>query len=173
MLFARDEYQPGFKAFLLAFTCMVAIQFASSLVLMLTGFHQVLHARGLVWDVFLRRNLVSIIILAVLSVILTGNLQHVVETRLSMVMACYISTASSDWFPADEGKSALSLSSRAHIIASMLSMAIDHMISTGRCMSHVESSKRSARGENSSSFCHSMISTGILGIGKSLNEASP
>jgi len=82
ILFARNEFQLGFGAFLLAFTNMVAIQFASSLVLWLTGFRQVTHTRGLAVGSFLKRNLVSIIILVVLTVILTGNLHYVISKQL-------------------------------------------------------------------------------------------
>ena len=82
ILFARGEYQLGLGAFLLAFTNMVAIQFAFSFVLWLTGFRRVTRKRGLDWSTFLKRNLVSIIILTLLAVILTSNLQRVITKRL-------------------------------------------------------------------------------------------
>jgi uncharacterized hydrophobic protein (TIGR00271 family) len=82
ILFARNEYQLGFGAFLLAFTNMVAIQFASSVVLWLTGFRQVTRTQGLGIGAFLRRNLVSIVILIGLAVILTGNLHNVISRQL-------------------------------------------------------------------------------------------
>lgn len=82
ILFARGEYQLGLGAFLLAFTNMVAIQFASSLVLWLTGFRRVTRTQGLGWGIFFRRNLLSIVILAGLAVILTNNLQHVLAKQL-------------------------------------------------------------------------------------------
>ena len=82
ILFARGEFHLGFGAFLLAFTNMVAIQFASSLVLWLTGFRQVSRTQGLSWGVFFRRNAVSLVVLAVLAVILTSNLQHVIARQL-------------------------------------------------------------------------------------------
>lgn len=82
ILFARGEYQLGFGAFLLAFTNMVAIQFASSFVLWLTGFRRVTKTRGLGWSEFFQRNSISILILAVLAVILTSNLQHVIAKQL-------------------------------------------------------------------------------------------
>jgi uncharacterized hydrophobic protein (TIGR00271 family) len=82
ILFARGEYQLGLGAFLLAFTNMVAIQFASSSVLWLTGFRRVTRKHGLDWGTFVRRNIVSITILTVLAVILTSNLQHVIAKQL-------------------------------------------------------------------------------------------
>jgi len=82
ILFARGEYQLGFGAFLLAFTNMVAIQFASSSVLWLTGFRRVTRKRGLGWVPFVRRNVLSMTILTVLAVLLTRNLQHVIAKQL-------------------------------------------------------------------------------------------
>jgi uncharacterized hydrophobic protein (TIGR00271 family) len=82
ILFARAEYSLGLGALLLAFTNMVAIQFASSLVLWLTGFRRVTRARGLELGIFLKRNVVSIVIVATLGVVLTVNLNNVVSRQL-------------------------------------------------------------------------------------------
>jgi len=82
ILLARGAYAPGLGAFLLAFTNMVAIQFASSTVLWLTGFRRVTQPAGLALSTFLRRNLVSAGILAVLAVLLATNLQHVIAKQL-------------------------------------------------------------------------------------------
>ena len=82
ILFARGQYQLGFGALLLAFTNMVGIQFASSCVLWLTGFRLVTTTRGLNLSIFLKRNIVSITILAVLAILLAGNLQRVIAKKL-------------------------------------------------------------------------------------------
>ncbi len=52
-------------------------------------------------------------------------------------------------------------------------MAVDQIISTGRCNSHVASNKRSNLAANSSSAFHRIIIIGILGKGYSFIEASP
>jgi len=82
ILLARGETQLAFGAFLLAFTNMVAIQFASSVVLWFTGFRKVTRRTGLGLREFVVRNAVSVVILLALSVILTANLQHVVSRQL-------------------------------------------------------------------------------------------
>jgi uncharacterized hydrophobic protein (TIGR00271 family) len=82
ILFSRGEYQLGSSAFLLAFTNMVAIQFASSVVLWLTGFRRVTLKRGLAWATFVRRNIVSLAILTILAVLLSTNLQHSIANQL-------------------------------------------------------------------------------------------
>lgn len=82
ILFAHGEMSLGFGACLLTFTNMVAIQFASSVVFWLTGFRQVSHASGLSLLTFLRRNTVSIVILLVLAVVLSINLQKTVAKQL-------------------------------------------------------------------------------------------
>ncbi len=78
ILLGRGEYDLAFGAFLLAFTNIVAIQFASSLVLWFTGFCGVTHfGENNSWN-FLKRNIISLSILAVLALTLTTNLQKVV-----------------------------------------------------------------------------------------------
>jgi uncharacterized hydrophobic protein (TIGR00271 family) len=82
ILLARGEYSLGFGALLLAFTNMVAIQFAYSTVLWLTGFRRVTGTKGLNWSTFAKRNLVSIALLIVLGLILAHNLHQVISKQL-------------------------------------------------------------------------------------------
>jgi uncharacterized hydrophobic protein (TIGR00271 family) len=82
ILFARGEYQLGLGAWFLAFINMCAIQFAFSVVLWLNGFRGLAPASGLNLTGFLRRNLVSLAILAVLAVVLVANLHKVVGEEL-------------------------------------------------------------------------------------------
>ena len=82
ILLARGETQLAFGAFLLAFTNMIAIQFASSVVLWFTGFRKVTRKTGLELREFVVRNAVSIAILLALDAILTANLHHVVSQHL-------------------------------------------------------------------------------------------
>jgi uncharacterized hydrophobic protein (TIGR00271 family) len=81
ILFARGECQRGFEAFLLACTNIVGIQFASSCVLWLTGFRLVTSTHGHNLISFLRRNIICIIILALLAIILTDNLHRVIAKK--------------------------------------------------------------------------------------------
>lgn len=81
ILFARGEYQLAFGSFLLAFTNMIAIQFASSLVLWLTGFRRVTRKRGMALGEFFRDNYASLAILTVLAVILASNLQRSIANQ--------------------------------------------------------------------------------------------
>ncbi len=82
ILFARGEVNLALGALLLAFTNMIAIQFASSVVLWFTGFRRVTHTSGLSLLAFVRRNIVSIAILLTLAVVLTMSLQQVVTRQL-------------------------------------------------------------------------------------------
>jgi len=82
LLWARGAYALGLGAFVLAVTNMVAIQFASSVVLWLSGFRRLTTTRGLAVTTFVRRNSISLGILAVLAVLLTDNLQRVVAQQL-------------------------------------------------------------------------------------------
>jgi uncharacterized hydrophobic protein (TIGR00271 family) len=82
ILLARGEYELAGGAFLLAFTNMVAIQFAFSTVLWLSGFRRFTRRGGLGVLEFMRRNAVSLVILIVLAIILTLNFQHVVSKTL-------------------------------------------------------------------------------------------
>ena len=82
ILLARGEFALSGGAYLLAFTNIVAIQVAFSVVLWLKGFRQVSAVAGLNAGMFLRRNLISVLILAVLAVVLTGNLRSVVTRQV-------------------------------------------------------------------------------------------
>jgi uncharacterized hydrophobic protein (TIGR00271 family) len=77
ILLARGEYQLAGGAFLLAFTNIVAIQLASSIVMWLNGFNQI--TKNLVRKHVLLRNSVSIVIVLGLSVILVANLRNTVS----------------------------------------------------------------------------------------------
>lgn len=70
LLLARGETQLAFGAFLLAFTNMVAIQFASSVVLWLLGYHEITH-RPQNGQNLLPRNSVSFGLLIALAVVLS------------------------------------------------------------------------------------------------------
>ena len=82
ILFAHGQFGLGMGAVLLTFTNMVAIQFASSVVFWLTGFHRVSHASGMTFFTFLKKNTVSIVILVILSVVLTSSLHQTVSQQL-------------------------------------------------------------------------------------------
>jgi uncharacterized hydrophobic protein (TIGR00271 family) len=82
ILLARGEYALSGGAYLLALTNIVAIQFAFSVVLWLRGFRRVSEVEGLKLVVFLRRNLVSILVLLALSVALTENLRTAVAKQV-------------------------------------------------------------------------------------------
>jgi uncharacterized hydrophobic protein (TIGR00271 family) len=82
ILFAHGEIHLGLGAFFLTFTNMVAIQFASSAVLWITGFHRLSNTSGLSLLVFLKRNTISIAILLILAFVLTTSLQKTVAQQL-------------------------------------------------------------------------------------------
>ncbi len=82
ILFARGEFTLGLGAYLLAFTNIVAIQVAFSVVLWLKGFRRVSAVAGLNGWSFLRRNLISIGLLGVLAFVLTENLQKAVSHQV-------------------------------------------------------------------------------------------
>lgn len=82
ILFSRGEYKLGTGAFLLAFTNMVAIQFASSAILWFKGFRRVTRMAGMNLGGFLASNAVSILILGGLAIALTYNLQKTVARQL-------------------------------------------------------------------------------------------
>lgn len=82
VLFAHGEYSLGLGACLLTFTNMVAIQFACSLVFWFTGFRKVSHKSELTMLTFLKRNIVSITILSVLTVVLSGSLHKNISKQL-------------------------------------------------------------------------------------------
>jgi uncharacterized hydrophobic protein (TIGR00271 family) len=82
ILLARGEINLALGALLLAFTNMVAIQFAFSIVLGLSGFRRVIRISGHSVSTFVEQNIVSIIILLVLAVVLTSSLQRVVARQI-------------------------------------------------------------------------------------------
>lgn len=82
ILLARGEFRLALGALLLAFTNMVAIQFATSVVLWVTGFRGFTRRTGLSIREFVVRNAVSMIILLALSIILAANLQTVLARQL-------------------------------------------------------------------------------------------
>jgi len=82
VLIAHGETGLGLGALLLAFTNMVASQFASSSVLWLTGFRRLSHTAGLSLFTFLRRNAVSLGILLFLSILLTASLHRAIAQQL-------------------------------------------------------------------------------------------
>jgi len=82
ILFARGEFDLAFGALLLAFTNMVAIQFAFSVVLGFTGFRRVIRTSGHSLYTFVKQNFVSITILLVLAVVLTSSLERVVVRQI-------------------------------------------------------------------------------------------
>jgi uncharacterized hydrophobic protein (TIGR00271 family) len=82
VLIAHGETGMGLGALLLAFTNMVAIQFAFSSVLWLTGFRRLSHTAGLSLFTFLRRNAVSLGILLLLSIVLTASLHRAIARQL-------------------------------------------------------------------------------------------
>lgn len=79
ILLSRGETKLAMGAFLLAFTNMVAIEFASSVVLWLNGFQKVNRTTGVGMTAFIKRNIVSISILILIAVIFSINLQQVTE----------------------------------------------------------------------------------------------
>jgi uncharacterized hydrophobic protein (TIGR00271 family) len=81
MLLARGATEPAFGAFLLAFTNMVAIQFTSSIVFWIAGYGRLTRFRSAGYQVFLR-NLVSIILLAILGVVLGVSTHRTVSKIL-------------------------------------------------------------------------------------------
>jgi uncharacterized hydrophobic protein (TIGR00271 family) len=82
ILFARGEVDLAFGALLLTFTNMVAIQFASSVVLWLTGFRRISRTSGLSLLAFAQGNGISIVILFAMAVVFTTSLQRVVAKQL-------------------------------------------------------------------------------------------
>lgn len=82
ILLARGESRLAIGALLLTLTNMVAIQFASSVVLWATGFRRVIATAGLGLQAFARRNAVSLAIPSVLAVILAAKLRQVTTEQL-------------------------------------------------------------------------------------------
>lgn len=81
ILLGRGEYELAFGAFLLAFTNIVAIQLASSVVLWCNGFRGLLDSEKKTALDFVRRNIVSLLVLAALALTLTTNLQKVITKQ--------------------------------------------------------------------------------------------
>ena len=84
LLLARGEYHLASGAFLLAFTNILAIQLASSTVMWFTGFHRVVrkYKQTEQIEIFLKNNVISFVVLLVLSIGLVSNLQGVVSKQL-------------------------------------------------------------------------------------------
>jgi uncharacterized hydrophobic protein (TIGR00271 family) len=82
ILFARGEVHLAFGALLLTFINLVAIQFASSVVLWLIGFRRISRTSGLSLLAFAEGNAVSIVILLALAVVFTTSLHRVVARQL-------------------------------------------------------------------------------------------
>jgi len=82
ILLARAEFPMAAGAFVMAFTNVVAIQFAFSVVLWLSGYRKLtkIGEQGILE--FLRRDVLDLVFLGMLAVILTLNLQHVVSKAL-------------------------------------------------------------------------------------------
>lgn len=81
ILAARSEFHLSSRALLLAFTNIVAIQFASSVVLLLSGYRERGVRSGGLWR-WLRRNALTAIALITLGTVLTINLRDVVSEQL-------------------------------------------------------------------------------------------
>jgi uncharacterized hydrophobic protein (TIGR00271 family) len=82
ILLARGQVGLAFGALLLTFTNMVAIQFASSVVLWLTGFRRISRTSGLSVLAFAKGNVISIVILLALAVFFTTSLRSAVARQL-------------------------------------------------------------------------------------------
>lgn len=82
ILLARGEVAAASGAFLLTFTNIVAIQFASSVVFWSAGFRRVSRTKGMSFLAFFKSNALSILILGVLAVVLTDSLHEVLTRRL-------------------------------------------------------------------------------------------
>lgn len=82
ILFAKGEFALGSGALLLTFTNIVAIQFSSSVVFWLSGFRKISNLREQSFLGFMKRNLVSIVILCVLTVILTQKVHEILARKV-------------------------------------------------------------------------------------------
>ncbi len=82
ILMIRGQMSLGLGALLLAFTNMVAIQFAGSVVLWFTGFQRRAVHEGLSVALFARVNVVSITLVVLLATLLAVNLRRVVQRQL-------------------------------------------------------------------------------------------
>lgn len=82
ILFARAEIGLSLGALLLAFTNMISIQFAFSVVLWANGYRQVTSKAGISILVFIKRNIISMAILLLLATVLSRSLHQVVFREL-------------------------------------------------------------------------------------------
>ncbi|NJL63210.1 MAG: DUF389 domain-containing protein [Methylacidiphilales bacterium] len=76
ILLVRGEYRLAFGAFLLAFVNIVAIQLASSVVMWLMGFRSISQTKRLTLIRFLQVNVVSLVLLGLMTITLVTNLQR-------------------------------------------------------------------------------------------------
>ncbi|QYJ79717.1 TIGR00341 family protein [Shewanella acanthi] len=82
ILLGHGDFALARGAFLLTFTNIIAIQFVSSVVLWLNGFHGFYFwQKSSIWEL-LKRNVISIVLLVLLVVALSYNLQNVVARQL-------------------------------------------------------------------------------------------
>jgi uncharacterized hydrophobic protein (TIGR00271 family) len=82
ILMTRGEVDAASGAFLLTFTNIVAIQFASSVVFWSAGFRRFSHTKGLSFIAFFKGNAISILLLSVLAIVLTDSLHEVLTRRI-------------------------------------------------------------------------------------------
>jgi len=82
ILFARGEFALAFGALLLIFTNMIAIQFASSVVLWLNGFRRMRRTSEKPLLIFAQGNIISIVILLALAAVFTTSLKRIVAKQL-------------------------------------------------------------------------------------------
>ena len=82
ILIARGEFHLAIGALLLFFTNMVAIQFASSVVLWLNGYRRLRRSSEQSLLIFAKGNIISIAILISLAVVFTSSLHRVVSRQL-------------------------------------------------------------------------------------------
>lgn len=82
LLISRGEYANGMGALLLVFTNMVAIQFATSAMLWIDSAQKESKKENFNLKSFIKINSFSIIILLILAILLTNNLQNVVSKQL-------------------------------------------------------------------------------------------
>lgn len=99
LLLARGENALAFGAFLLFFANFVAIQFSSSIVLWLLGYHRITKRAQLSTGRFLLRNAISTILLIILAAILGVNFTQSVSKQLFETQIRDVVTAHLTVFP--------------------------------------------------------------------------
>jgi uncharacterized hydrophobic protein (TIGR00341 family) len=82
ILLARGETRLAMGAFLLFLANFVAIQFSSSFILWLLGYHKITHYDSFSAIGFIRRNIFSLVVLIILTVILGINFSQTVEKQI-------------------------------------------------------------------------------------------